>query len=565
MLNKKLIRYKFLYLAGLISLLAFTGGSCDQQLKYITLTPGSPTISPPGEATAVRPGVVNVTASIGNISGSVPLTVTSATLQSISVTPSNPILPVGLSMQFIAKGTYSDGTIHDLTSLVSWSSSSTAVSTISLLGKTSPVGAGITTITASLGTLSGSTSLQLDNSITLGSLIVNPTTTLPVGLTEQFTAEGAFSDGKSYDLTSLVTWTSSSLSVATINTTGNAIGVVTAVAPGSTTISAAFNGSAPATAILTVNSMDLVSMAVSTVSSLTVPGGRSIQFSARGLFTDGSTLSTHDITSFVTWSALPSTVAYISNTGLVTALGPANAVSTITATAALPLFNTTTTGIATITISAATLQSITVTPSSPTLPVGTTQKFLAVANYSDGTNYDVSTLVSWSTGAATNPIATMFTGMVQKFQAMGTYNGGTVDISSLAAWSSSDTNVAYIYPSGYALAIGSGTTQITATHDGITATTSLGVSPEVALNSIIVTPANLTLSAGQSQQYLATGIYADGSVNNLTSFVTWSSSLPSVATVTSTGVATAVGSSGLAANISASLGSFTGSTNLTIQ
>jgi uncharacterized protein YjdB len=98
----------------------------------------------------------------------------------------------------------------------------------------------------------------------------------------------------------------------------------------------------------------------------------------------------------------------------------------------------------------------------------------------------------------------------------------------------------------------------------MTATTSLGVSPEVALISIIVTPANLIMTAGQIQQYLATGTYADGSVNNLTSFVTWSSSPPSVATVSSTGIVTSVGSSGSTATIKASLGSFTGSTNLTI-
>ncbi|MBI1823469.1 MAG: Ig-like domain-containing protein [Nitrospirae bacterium] len=561
-------RFRFVHVLGFISLLTLTGGSCDQQLKYITLTPESPTISPPGVATAVRSGVVNVSASIGSISGSVPLTVSSATLQSIVIKPETPILPNNVNLQLTAEGHYSDLSIKNISTLVNWSTSDATVSSISPLGvaTVAKTGSGTSDISATISGVSGHTLLSLDSSITLNSVTIGTATTLPVGLSRQFSVTASYSDSKLYDITPHVVWSSSNGSFVSIDTGG----LATAISPGSSSINAALNGNPLGNSpLFTVTAANLVSVAVSNASNLTtIPGGRSIQYKANGTFSD---TSTHDITSQVIWSVDSPTNVFVNNTGLATAIGPANATSTIIATTTPPGFVTPISGNSTLVISPATLQSITVTPLNPTIPVGSTQKFTADANYSDGTNYDVTSLVSWSTGAATNPIATMFTGMVQQFRAMGTYNGGTVDISSLAAWSTSSssmTSVANIYPSGYALALGPGTAQISATHDGITASTSLSVSPEVALESIMVTPANLNLSVGTRQQYTATGLYHDGSNNNLTPFVTWSSdpipNTPLAATITATGLVTVIGPSQSKAIISARIGSYTGNTLLTV-
>ena len=60
------------------------------------------------------------------------------------------------------------------------------------------------------------------------------------------------------------------------------------------------------------------------------------------------------------------------------------------------------------------------------------------------------------------------------------------------------------------------------------------------LNSITVTPSNPTLAVGSTQQFTATGLFTDGSTQNITNQVTWSSSNTGVATVsTATGLATA--------------------------
>jgi hypothetical protein len=70
------------------------------------------------------------------------------------------------------------------------------------------------------------------------------------------------------------------------------------------------------------------------------------------------------------------------------------------------------------------------------------------------------------------------------------------------------------------------------------------------LVSITVSPSSLTAPVGGTEQYTATGNYSDGSNRNLTSGVVWSSSVPSVATVSPTGLATvlAQGSTAISAS-----------------
>ena len=83
------------------------------------------------------------------------------------------------------------------------------------------------------------------------------------------------------------------------------------------------------------------------------------------------------------------------------------------------------------------------------------------------------------------------------------------------------------------------------------------------LSSIAVTPATPTISTGATQSFTATGTYSNGSTQNLTSQVAWTSSSTSVATINSTGLATAVSAG--STTISATLGTVAGSTTLTVQ
>jgi alpha-tubulin suppressor-like RCC1 family protein len=83
-----------------------------------------------------------------------------ATLQAITVTPANSTIANGASKSFAAIGAFSDGSIQDLTGRVTWSSSNLAVATLNG-GIATAVGVGQTTITATLGTTAGSTSLTV--------------------------------------------------------------------------------------------------------------------------------------------------------------------------------------------------------------------------------------------------------------------------------------------------------------------------------------------------------------------------------------------------------------------
>lgn len=85
------------------------------------------------------------------------------TLSSITVSPANPNITVGDTQQFNATGTYSDNTTKNLTDSVTWTSSSTAVATIASGGFATAVKAGITTITATSGSVSGVTTLAVDS------------------------------------------------------------------------------------------------------------------------------------------------------------------------------------------------------------------------------------------------------------------------------------------------------------------------------------------------------------------------------------------------------------------
>jgi hypothetical protein len=64
------------------------------------------------------------------------------------------------------------------------------------------------------------------------------------------------------------------------------------------------------------------------------------------------------------------------------------------------------------------------------------------------------------------------------------------------------------------------------------------------LDSVQVTPATQALTVGQTAQFTAVGTYGNAShlsTQDITSLVTWTSNAPSVATISTTGVATAVG------------------------
>ena len=322
---------------------------------------------------------------------------------------------------------------------------------------------------------------------------------VPKGETDQFHAMGTFSDQSTSDVTALVDWTSSASAVATISNSTGSEGVATAVLPGSSAITATLNGVSDSTT-MTVTAPVLSSITV-TPASPSVPKGETAQFHATGILSD---LSTEDLSDLVTWESATPAVASISNAtgskGLATAKTLGN--SQITATMGAI------SGSTVMTVTAAALISIAVSPSDPPVPQGGTQPFSALGTFSDS-----------STG----------------------------DVSGQVTWASSDQTVATISNSagsaGLATTLKIGTTSISATLNGVSDGTTLTVT--AALVSITITPDAPSVPSGETEQFTAMGHLSDDTTEDLTNLVNWSSSLTATATISNAagtiGLATATG------------------------
>jgi len=550
-----------------------------------------------GKVTGVGAGIVMVTATSGKFSASATLQVNSAAtnLASISVSPTASSLPVNTSQQFTATGTYKDGSSRDLTALVSWASTFSSIATVDVTGVATGMSAGSTTISASLGGVTGSTSLTV-TAPTISSIVITPDgLTLGIGIGQQYTATAIYSDGSTQDLVSGVTWSSSATGVATINSSG----LATTVRAGTATITAKV-GSFTDTTQLTVVAANLVSISV-TPTPVSIAIGTDQQFSAVGSFNDGST----QLLPSVTWSSSSSSVATVNSAGLATAVGTGTA--TITATSG------SVSGTAALTVTGATVTSIAVTPANSNMPVGTTKQFTATATFSDSSTEDVTAVVLWgsskpgvasinnqglstsvATGSTTiSAVLGSVTGTTSltvttvklvgiailpsnprieahtllKFTAVGTFSDGSTG-SNLAgvSWKSSAPKVASMRSSGTAFGKKTGSATITASASGLKGTTTLTVS-NGTLVSLAITPANSTVSNGSTQQFTATGTFSDSTTQDITINVHWSSSHASVATIanapSTAGLATTVGVG--STTIGANSGGVTSSTSLTVQ
>src|SRR5207302_641524 len=147
-------------------------------------------------------------------------------LKSISIAPANSAIPKGLTQQFAATGTFSDASTQNVSGAVTWASSAIGVATIAPGGLASSVVPGNTTITATSGSLSASTVLNVDPPVLQSFTITSSRTTIPKGQTQQLVATGMYSDG-ARDISNLVQWKSGT-TAATVSATG----LLTAVAVG---------------------------------------------------------------------------------------------------------------------------------------------------------------------------------------------------------------------------------------------------------------------------------------------------------------------------------------------
>jgi N-acetylneuraminic acid mutarotase len=157
------------------------------------------------------------------------------------------------------------------------------------------------------------------------------------------------------------------------------------------------------------------------------------------------------------------------------------------------------------------LASIAITPTTGTLPLGISQRFVATGTFADGHSADVSAAVTWTSG--------------------------TPAVADIGA------------ASGLADALTLGTTAITATSGTVSATLSL-TTLAATIQSMVITPATLQTGVGITRHFTATGTFSDGSVADVSASATWATQTAGIASV-SNGAASglALGSSGVTATI----------------
>ena len=584
-----------------------TTGATENATGLVTWTSSNPSVvsinvnGALGLAMGLTTGTSTITASIttssGTVSQSAVLTVTSATLTSISVTPTNALIPLGTVQQFTATGTFSDNSTQDITGTVVWSASPASVASITVSGLATGKDIGSFTVTATSGAINNTVTASV-NAKDLVSIAVLPAdSTIAQNTTEQFSAIGTFSDGSTHNLTSEVAWTSSNTVAASI---GGSTGVAKGLSPGTTTITATL-GTVTGNTTLDVTNATIVSISV-TPTGRTIAPTTELSFTATGTFSDSST---QVITTDSTWTSSDTAVATVGPEGVATAV----AAGTTNITAAFGGKS----GSSLLTVSSVTLKSIAVAPPAAVLAPASTLSYTATGTFSDGSTANVTDSVTWSSSATnvasissfgqvtgqsagtatitaqqgsvsgtaalvvdsstlsqlqvTPATATVAAETATQFNAIGVFSdNSTQNLTSSVSWTSSPASVATVSNAsptkGLATGVAAGKSTITALFSTLSGAATLTVT-DATLTSISVTPDPASISLGGTQQFTATGNFSDGTTENLTAQVTWSSSDVSVATISPGGLASTAGTG--QTTITAKMNGVSGTATLTVN
>lgn len=272
----------------------------------------------------------------------------------------------------------------------------------------------------------------------LKSIAVTGGSSVNVGATDPFTATGTFTDGTTQNLTTSVTWSSSTPANATISGTGLATGVHS----GTTMITAKDSATGITSPAVTVTVVAVLSsIAIAPMPAVNIALGGTQSFSASATFNDGTMQAT--FTTSCAWtSSNTAAVTIDTSTGVATALNNAaiGATSNISCSATIPAGTpmvTSNTVVATITT---TPLAITTT-SLPNATVGTAYDQPIQTSGGDGTAItfalaNSTTLPAWanlntSTGLITGTPAAGDVGTSAPFQISATQSGNTVTSGNL--------------------------------------------------------------------------------------------------------------------------------------
>jgi uncharacterized protein YjdB len=275
---------------------------------------GIATIDSSGVATGMAEGSTDITAQSPDgsmISNPAALEVSAAVLDSLTIEPATVIkLPAGLYGPFKAIAAFSDNYTGDATNYVDWSSSDTAVATVSnsdgSKGLVTGIKVGTATITAtdtsSVPSISATRDVQVTDAV-FQSITVYPEEPedMPAGygFMQQFYATADLSDGSKYDATERVNWLSTDPNVATASNSIGSKGLVTALEVGETTIQASYSDKKGDRGLI-VNNSTVASLRILPTTPDSIEVGRSQDLYGWAIFTNGKEFN---LSERLTWQA----------------------------------------------------------------------------------------------------------------------------------------------------------------------------------------------------------------------------------------------------------------------
>jgi len=462
----------------------------------------------------------------------------------IDVTPARITLDIGMSVQLTATVKDAEGTL--LPYPITWRAEGAA--TVSEGGLVTAVGPGEATITATSEGVSGMAVVRVER---VTAVIVSPAT-MVLYPADTMRLAAAIADGTGMVLSRTVHWASDRPGVATVD----GAGFVTAIAAGSTTITASSEGVTGAASVVVLARVAHLMITPPTASMLP---SQQVQLSATVQDAMGGVLVRP-----VTWSSSASGIASVDANGLVTAIAPGR----VDITAASEGSGTS----ASITVLAP-VHVVSLEPVATTLYLGATQRLSATIF--DATGDLLSRTVAWSSSSpgvatvdaaglvralapGTTTITATAAGIVGAANVTVVAPVGDVQLSPSSvslltaesiqltpvlrdltgavvvrpiAWSSESPAIASVSSNGRVTAIASGTAVVRAVAEGVAATAEVTVLARVA--SLVITPDSAAVVLDGSVQLAAVATDAQGRLLERT--VAWSSSRPDRATVDSRG------------------------------
>ncbi|HFC12354.1 MAG TPA: hypothetical protein ENJ56_05880, partial [Anaerolineae bacterium] len=340
-----------------------------------------------GIVSAIDEGNATIQISYLDVSSQIGLSVSPATLRSISISPQNISLPGNTELDLTATGIYSDGQSRDITQAVLWSSDAPEIASISnTVGKSGNLRAvttGTTTISASLADLSSSILIEVtDDTIKGLNILFTGESNLAANSQRLLSAIGNYASGATQDLTQQVKWQTSNSEICTISSaaTAETAGILTTLASGLCVATASF-GEVSSTVLLTVSTAKLEAITLSPT-EISLAKGNQQALTVIGQYSDAST---QDLTGQVSWQY--SSNVSIDKNGILKALSAGNS----TIQASLQGFSDE----INVEISSASLENIRISPDPLVINEGTSAQLQATGFYSDDSSQDITHTVTW--------------------------------------------------------------------------------------------------------------------------------------------------------------------------